>query len=373
MKRVINVLCILILTIFVSGYKYDLEVSVKEDKRVKILEEMEFNQSELNSLVCFTPDACDLNEDNVKSGVTSFYTKKNKNTTKVDGKFEIKYNQETSSAKYTATYLFNDIDDIVGSINDTFNLYNMDFSHKIFTINGRNYSFNTKYKSDVNAASKLTLILPVRGEQSNADEKSEDGKTLTWNLKDNKKLEVKFELASNVELVGGDQYNRIENNKFITIGIGVVAGIVALIVLLNIFKRLKKTPVQQNDVENQKFDVNSVFNSNANITTPVSLANQEQSIQLEKNENHHDVISNKFLDDSFAEDITSVDESNVSSPVSSPVVDEQVQELIDVHQTEETTEIEEQSTPTVVDNNPDMSSVAFGGTPIEDKNINEIN
>jgi primase-polymerase (primpol)-like protein len=89
----------------------------------------------------------------------------------------------------------------------------------------------------------------------------------------------------------------------------------------------------------------------------------------EEIKNHEDKISNKFLDDSFADSNAVSDEEKI------PIVTEKNEEPIIVESTtieeNDIPEFEDSSSSELVDNS-NMSSVAFGGAPIEDKNINEI-
>ena len=373
MKRVLNVVFILILTIFVSGYKYDIEVEVKDNKNVNMKETMEFSKTDLNTLICSNSEECELTEDLVKQSIKSFYYNKNKNTGLVDNDFNITFDQATSTANYSSIYKFNDIDDMVGSINETFNLYNMDFAHKLFTVNGKKYSFNTKYKSDINADATLKLILPVEGENSNADEKSADNKTFKWNLRDNMDFDIKFELAVPVDTSIDDDYKKVHLSKYVFIGLAALVALIAILSFVNIIKNEKKNEakrIKEQSEESAKFAVNDVFNANANNSVPISMTNEflQNPADLEKPENHQDVISNKFLDESFAGPTIEEPPKTMESEAVQPAPTPEVQPSEPVISNENIASVE----PTNNSNQSDMSSVAFGGAPVGDKNINEI-
>ena len=369
MKRVINIMCLLVLTLFVSGYTYNVEMTISDNNSIVIKKDITKTEEDVKKLC--PNQTCEV-------GSMEYFDAYNKTKFKDENydsivNYELEDNEENGVSKTKIVATMGDIDDNVGPAQKKFNLINTNFKTNLLKMDGLTYVSNIEFNPlEGFTEGTFELIVPTPLFNSNATTKDDANKTYTWDLTKVKSIEFEYK-TSNIEVAGEKEYNIIEMNKYLTIGAGVVGGIIVLILILNIFKKIKKEPIQDNTEENNKFAVNDVFNSNANITTPVSNANEiaQQPITLEQPENHQDIISNKFLDASFAGNATP-EVTPEPTPVVSSESSDTLDGSIDVIPIEDSVDLS--ATTRKDDNNTisDMSSVAFGGTPIDDKNINEI-
>jgi hypothetical protein len=373
MKRVANILCLLVLTIFVSGYTYDIEMTISNDNKIR-MDKTYTKTNEDVTKYCENP-ACEYGSEEYYQAYQKVNFKES-NQTLVEYSEEGSENEGNTSVKILVN--FGDIDDHVGTVYNRLNLISTDYKDLLFKMSGTTYVSNMEFKGPEGLTSgKFVLHTPSPLLTSNATEKNDDNNTYTWDL--TKETKIDFEYKSAKAVVESDEsiYKKLNANKYIMIGLGVVVSIVVIIVFINMIKKDRKVEEEKAQAtveENAKFEVNNIFNSNANVSAPVSITQEpvQSPIELEQPENHQDVISNKFLDDSFAGTPTIEEPSAPETPVqpidSTPVETEvlpdvQPESQSDVQPVEETLEAPAQ---------PDMTSVAFGGTPIDNKNINEI-
>ena len=382
MKKIINVIFLILLTTFVSGYKYDVEITVDENDNVSMTETATFeNQNDLFVIACPVGDVdeCSFSEPIIKSNILSFIGEKNKNLDKIKYNTEVNFTNETYPISYTVKYELGDIDDNTGSSIHTFNLYEMDFDDKLFSAEGLTYKLNFKFKTVDPSFTNGTVTLNIPTEFSRQNGDVNLAKSTSWSLKNDRKFNAEFKLNSSIENAGEEEFNRIANNKTYFIIGGIVACFLVIIFFVNIFKKCKKEEIkqaQENHVD--KFEINDVFNSNANTPLPTAevVQNPVNVMTEEEIKNHEDIISNKFLDSSFAG--TTVEEMSgepPKMPEPAPVVGE-----IKEEEPRETEVFEELDNDVDLVNekredsydNSNMSSLAFGGTPLDNKNINEI-
>ena len=370
MKRIYGVLLMMLLSIFVSGYSYDIEVTVDDNREVTLKEKVSIPEEEFNYVICGDVNAymCDKSSQKVHNKLEEIFSK-NKNLDKVKYDFNIKYNNGDSEASYTCVYKLGDIESNVGGQKDAIYLYDLDFKYKLFTVSGSYYYFNGRYdpKDHKDVYTTVTLNLPVKS-SALADDIKNNGKTLVWKFDSMKDMSASFKLESKVKDNSDADFKKIQFGQTIVFGGGIVLIFIVFIVFINISKKAKKEEIQQiQDNTLNKFEENEIFNSNANFTRPIEKNEAPINVMTEEEiKNHEDVISNKFLDTSFASDV-------VEEPAKE-VKEENKLEKLPIE--DEFVEIEEEKNEeNSVQNDTydsNASSLAFGSAPIGDKNINEI-
>lgn len=111
----------------------------------------------------------------------------------------------------------------------------------------------------------FTVTLPVKPTSNNATTVSEDGKTLTWDLKNTKNIDFEFDLSGKKEAVANKTDKKAVSNSTIYIIVGVVCGLAILLVLYLTLFRGKKT----NNVETTVVDPTMMPNTPVEPVNPV--------------------------------------------------------------------------------------------------------
>ena len=361
MKKIICVVTLLVLSIFVSGYTFDVEMTINEDRTVELKKELVVTDEEIKSRC--RSNSCELGDQEyyeIKNSL-SFNDSNYKNMEN--------YSTNTEGNKTVVIITYRDLDDCVGPAHEKLGLFTSNYKYEIFKMSGTKYVSNlTNNSVEGLTEGTFTLNIPYELESSNAT--THNNKTYTWDLTSEKN--IKFEFKTEIEAAGKDEFNKIKMNQTIMIGGGIVASLIVIILFINIIKKSRKEE-NQKAIENSsvdKFEQNDIFNANANLVKPVETIENPVNVMTEEEiKNHEDIISNKFLDESFADPNAAPEEDKI------PIVTEKKEEPEPVIETvveeENIPEFDNSSTPEPIDNS-NMSSVAFGGTPIEDKNINEI-
>ena len=361
MKKIINVISLLILSVFVSGYTFNVEMTINEDRSVEFKKELIITDEEIKSkCVSNTCTQGDPEYTEIKNKL-SF---NDSNYQNIDT-----YNISTENDKTIVTINYKDLDDCVGPAYDKLGIFKSNYKYELLKMSGSKYVSNLS-NNVIDGLTEGTFKLKVPYELENINGKKVDDKTYTWDLTKDKN--IKFEFKTEIESTGKEEYNKIKMNQTIMIGGGIVVALIVIILFINIIRKSTKEDIKK-EIENSsvdKFEQNDIFNANANLVKPVeSIENPINVMTEDEIKNHEDKISNKFLDDSFA------DPNAVSDEEKLPIVTEKKEEPIAVESTtieeDDIPEFEDSSSNELVDNS-NMSSVAFGGAPIEDKNINEI-
>ena len=368
MKKILSVVFILLLSVFVSGYKLETTLTINDDKSAKYVKTLEASEEEITSK-CSIP--CEKGDQEYVTIQQTLFA-----NTDVNHKDLINYNVNSSTTNgllKTFTRNINHIDDLAGTSKSNFDLYSSDYRINMLKLSGMNYVSNIYLNDNDNEIKSGKFILDTSFEVRNSNYTNREGNKYIWDLSSPRRIQ--FEIVPPTETTVSSDFKSVEITKTITLIGGVAVGLVVLIIFINIIRKSAPKEVQEQIEDNSlnKFAVNDVFNSNANMAKPIEGYEVTQNVMTQEEiKNHEDVISNKFLDDSFAG--TTVEEmadeaareEQINSSASAPIIEENV-----VKNEPSIPEIEEEK-PTETVENSNMSSVAFGGTPIDNKNINEI-
>lgn len=377
MKRVVLVLSLLMMSLFVSGYTFEAEMTIKDDNKVSFKKTFTFAQDEVKAKACGENSDCILDDQTVRSGLVDFMS-----LDKTNAKVAAENVSVQNSDKITITYNYDlgDIDDYVGPGYDKFDLYSSNFSFNLFKINGYDYKSNIFFeKEDPSITSaKFKLIVPKKLDNTTGKLTNKDNNTYEWDLNITPETEFIYKANANKEVTGDKDYGKIKVNKYMMIAAGVIGGLIVILAFVNIIKKDKS--LQQTEVVQEEKPVfnSEIFNERASVSKPSEMVNNEDTFVPLDESQHEDVISHTFLDASFAGDRTPEVQEPVEEPSAEPVVlsENKIDEAPAEEKPVEETPVEEE--PNNDDNSHDepiqndMSSLAFGGTPIDDKNINEI-
>ena len=121
------VLSLLMMSLFVSGYTFEAEMTIKDDNKVSFKKTFTFAQDEVKAKVCGDNSDCNLDDQAVRSGLVDFMS-----LDKTNAKVAAENVSVQNSDKITITYNYDlgDIDDYVGPGYDKFDLYSSKFSLK---------------------------------------------------------------------------------------------------------------------------------------------------------------------------------------------------------------------------------------------------
>ena len=297
MKKGFKVLCIMLIVFLMSGcMKMNVDMSIHKDKSM----DFAFTVALADSLMQNTGSQEIMSDEDLQEAK--------------DEGFEVKEYSDGSMTGYTLTKRFKNIDDVSSENNIIFDLdkatkeendiftVKKGFFKNIYTVkiknktsselqnsmgstNDNTYDNSTDYTSDMDLSMlsasidlKFNVNLPYKALNSNATTTENDGKKLIWNLMDSNLKDIEFSFKL---------YNM--KNIYLTIGFGILA-LVIIIVIVNRKPKTKLTtplPVNddqvtmetdettvhtniQNPVENNSFTQNNELNENIQTSTPVS-------------------------------------------------------------------------------------------------------
>ena len=380
MKRVVLVLSLLVMSIFVSGYTYNVDMTITDDSKLYMNKTFKMEKAEITKAVCGPIEECEYDEFKVREAVSKYV---NSDVTSEGVKKEDKVNITADTVEISYKYNLGDLDDYVGAGKEQFDLIYSNFNRDLFTIDGLKYKSNISFAiEDEMTSGTFTLKLPGKATSSNSQSKDDNTHTYKWNLKESPVISFVYKVDANKEIEGDKEYGKIKFNKYMFIGIGVVIGLIVILSFVNIIKKDKEKEVAtvETPQENTTVYNSEVFNERAAVTKPSDIAEGEDTFQRFDESQHEDKISNKFMDDSFAGTTTveemSVPEEPKAEKVEEPMVisDSKIEEpkVESVFENEEANTNKNEEEPSSPPIGNDMSSVAFGGAPIDDKNINEI-
>lgn len=276
MKKIRSLLLVLIMVFSLTGcVKYNINMNVNKDKSVDFEMIYALQSSMTNSLESISEDdEYDLAEEESSNEVDIDEYKYLE-----DQGFKIEAFEEDASAGVKISKKFKNIDDISSTekkeidINKMFTKEENTKNEFIFFIKKGNkyiadliFDFSSE-DDDTDYSSyqsyfdmKYTVTLPKKTISNNADEVSEDGKTLTWNLKYGSKNEVKYEFT----------FDNSNNMLYI------ICGIVALLIIIAII--VKKGNNKNNTIVNKTIEQNElvVQQKEQEINTEI---NQETKIE----------------------------------------------------------------------------------------------
>jgi len=351
------------MSFFVSGYTFNVDMKIDQDNNVTFSKSIKMEKDEIVKNIC-GDQLCDYSEDDVRSLANKYtFLDKYDKSTDLKEKTDI----TTSSIFIQYDYKLNKIDDHVGPGYNQFDIYNTDFSYDMFTIDGFNYKSNFEYK-EKEQITDGTFKLSVPNKLDSENSTSKDNNNYEWDLILSPNISFVYKTTGNKEITGDKDYGKIKQDKFIFIGIGVVAGILVILFFVNILKKDKTLAAPEPKEEPKTIYNSELFNENASNTKPVDKTEETNTFVPLDESKHEDVISNKFMDTSF---IGSVQDNNIVDTSTEEAKNDNIVE----EKSEEESKIEEnQEIKPEVKNSEiqDVSSLAFGGTPIEDKNVNEI-
>lgn len=371
MKRVVLVLSLLVMSLFVSGYTFESNLTIDSDNKGTLTKKYIMTKEDINRIVCDGAPECHESEDVIKSKMSNYY-----NLDKLSKKITLKDNSTITADKVELVfdYFLGDIDDHVGPAYDKLNIYSSDFTYDYFSINGLSYNSNIGYSNPEPGLvqnATFTLRTPNKLDSSNASEKDDSSHIYIWDLIANPDIRFVYKAEANKEVAGGSEYGKIKFNNTMFIALGVVGGLVVILAFVNIIKKDANKPKQVIHKEDEPEFNQEIFNERAVVNKPSDMTYGVDTFEPLDASQHEDVISNKFLDDSFAggyvpKDIVPAEPKE--EPKAEPI---ETNDIMPAEEHEETLgEVKEEEHDEPITN--DMSSVAFGGTPIDDKNINEI-
>ena len=248
MKRLLTLTIILISAlILLSGcVSVDYQITINSDGTGKISYIYTFDKTFLNSTSSNTTD---------NSASSSQSIIDNMKTTAEGNGFTVEDYSDSSVQGIKATKDVNDVTSDLALSNLFGNNIQDSPDNNIHITSG---AFSISYSQDAsfdltsmksispqNASLKYSVTLPVKAETNNADEVSNDGKTLTWNLKPGTVTKVKFEAkgniltTKNIPVISNIVHNQ-GNNIYINILNWVILGLIILAVFVLIFFIVKK-------------------------------------------------------------------------------------------------------------------------------------
>ena len=372
MKRVVLVLSLFVMSLFVSGYTFEADLTIDSNNKGTLTKKIVMTKEDINRIVCPGAEECNEPDDYVKAQMVNYINLDNI-TKKVA--FKDKSTITSDKVEFIYEYDLGDIDDHVGPAYDKLSIFSSNFSLDFFSINGLNYKSNLEYKEqDYPNVQSATFILkvPNRLDSSNATVKDDKSHVYTWDLISQPSIDFVYKANANSEVAGDKEYGKIKLNKTMFIALGVVGGLVVILAFVNIIKKDKGQQKQVTQPENQPVFNQEIFNERATISKPSDMPEENDAFVPLDASQHEDVISNKFLDDSFAGGYVPKEEKPIETPVEEPKAEPlENNDIMPVEEHEEVLgEVQEETPEEPIQS--DMSSVAFGGTPIDDKNINEI-
>ena len=219
MKKALRVALVLLAALFLTGcYKMNMEMSIGDDKTVDFVMIYAIDKETMDTLNEYSED-----------GESSSITVDDFKELKEKGYKVEEYSEKTDEYDYQGVKIsktFNNIDDLVsedGIATDVL-VDDEDINTKWFTKNG------SKYKSIMNFDFSSEDENEDETISNNADEVSNDGKTLTWNLKygvDNK-VDYEFELKLIKE---PKKFNDSEDDEKIKLSVYIAAGVGIVFIL----------------------------------------------------------------------------------------------------------------------------------------------
>ena len=241
MKKALRVALVLLAALFLTGcYKMNMEMSIGDDKTVDFVMIYAIDKENMDTLNEYSED-----------GESSSITVDDFKELKEKGYKVEEYSEKTDEYDYQGVKIsktFNNIDDLVsedGIATDVL-VDDEDINTKWFTKNGSkyksimNFDFSSEEEDEDETISndeldkmldlKYTVTLPRESISNNADEVSNDGKTLTWNLKygvDNK-VDYEFELKLIKE---PKKFNDSEDDEKIKLSVYIAAGVGIVFIL----------------------------------------------------------------------------------------------------------------------------------------------
>lgn len=297
MKKGFKVLCIMLIVFLMSGcMKMNVDMSIHKDKSM----DFAFTVALANSLMQNTGSQEIMSDEDLQEAK--------------DEGFEVKEYSDGSMTGYTLTKRFKNIDDVSSENNIIFDLdkatkeendiftVKKGFFKNIYTVkiknktsselqnsmgstNDNTYDNSTDYTSDMDLSMlsasidlKFNVNLPYKALNSNATTTENDGKKLIWNLMDSNLKDIEFSFKL---------YNM--KNIYLTIGFGILALVIIIVIVNRKPKTNLTTPLPVNDdqvtmetdettvhtniqnpVENNSFTQNNELNENIQTSTPVS-------------------------------------------------------------------------------------------------------
>ena len=380
MKRVVLVICLLLMSVYVTGYTYEVEMKITDDNKVILKKTFEMNKEETTKLIC-GDSQCEYGETEIRNAISPYV---NSDITDENTKMLEEISLNDNSVKVYHSYELGDIDDHVGPGHDKFDLLHSNFNYDLFTINGLNYKSNIIFTVEEGLVlGTFKVDLPYKMDSCNATKKDDKTHTYEWDLTSTNNINFIYKSSANTEIAGDKEYGKIKFNKYMFIALGVVGGLVVILAFVNIIKKDKNHTKQVESPVNTPVFNNEIFNERAAVSKPSDVTSDVDTFVPLDETKHEDKISNKFLDDSFADSAPQEEQPSEAVTISdqvikTPIVEEKPTEEKPMEEPKIEEEIIEESVEVVEEEQPsepiqnDMSALAFGGTPIEDKNINEI-